>query len=215
MAPRPKQAEPRPAPRLYLVTPHLSDTAAFAGELRAALSAADAAAVLMRLADADEAALSERIKTLAPVVQEAGAALLLDGHAELTLRSGADGAHLSGIDAFTAAREILKPDGIAGAGNLPSRHDVMLAAESADYLMFGDAQNHHRDFAAVIERVGWAAEVFELPCVGFAASLDEIAPLVAAGADFIALDCLWNDPRGVTAALADATALSCLPEAVA
>ena len=34
MAPRPKQAEPRPVPRLYLVTPRLHDAAAFAARLR-------------------------------------------------------------------------------------------------------------------------------------------------------------------------------------
>ena len=54
-----------------------------------------------------------------------------------------------------------------------------------------------------------------MPCVGFAASLDEVAPLAAAGADFIAVgDFIWSDPRGAAAALAEAQA-RLAPEAVA
>jgi thiamine-phosphate pyrophosphorylase len=213
MASRPKQADARPAPRLYLVTPRLTDTAAFTGDLTAALGAADVAAVLLRLADDDERTLINRIKTLVPAVQDLGAALLLEGHADLVARSGADGAHLSGIEALTTALEQLKPERIAGAGNLLSRHDVMLAAETgADYVMFGELIERDRDFAAVTDRVAWWAEVFELPCVGFATQLDEVRPLVAAGADFVALDCLWNDPRGVAAATGDAAAQARLTE---
>jgi hypothetical protein len=33
--------------------------------------------------------------------------------------------------------------------------------------------------------------------------MNEIAPLVAAGADFIAVDFIWNDPRGAAAAVAE------------
>ena len=58
----------------------------------------------------------------------------------------------------------------------------MLAAEAgADYVMFGepDATGERPGFEAIEERVAWWAEVFETPCVGYAASLDEVAPLVA------------------------------------
>jgi thiamine-phosphate pyrophosphorylase len=213
MASRPKQADPSRAPRLYLVTPHLTDTVDFAGDLTAALATADVAAVLLRLADADERTLINRIRSLAPAAQDNGAALLLEGHSDLVARSGADGAHLSGIEAFTDAFTLLKPERIAGAGDLASRHDAMLAAETgADYVMFGEPIERERDFAAMIGRVAWWAEVFELPCVGYAAHLDEVAPLVAAGADFVALDCLWSDPRGVAVAAGDAAACARLPE---
>jgi thiamine-phosphate pyrophosphorylase len=201
MASRPKQAEPRPAPRLYLITPPVTDASRFAAELTAALDAADIAAVLVRLADSDERSLINQIKTLAPAVQDKGAALLLDGHPDLVARGGADGAHLAGIEAFNAALEQLKPERIAGIGGLTSRHDAMVAAEaSADYLMFGGPGITP---AATMERVGWAAELFELPCVGLANEMNEIAQLVAAGADFIAVDFIWNDPRGAAAAVAE------------
>ena len=87
MASRPKQAEPRPAPRLYLVTPPVADATAFSAPLAAALGAGDVAAVLLRLAEADERTQINRAKTLGPVVQDKGAALLLDGHADLVARS--------------------------------------------------------------------------------------------------------------------------------
>ena len=219
MAPRPKQAEPRPAPRLYLVTPRVADATAFAASLAAALAAGDVAAVLLRLAAADERALINIAKTLAPVAQDKGVALLLDGHADLVARAGSDGAHLTGMAEFGAAFDILKPDRIAGVGGLTTRHDAMSAAEQgADYVMFGepDAEGVRPAFAAIEERVAWWAEVFETPCVAFAASIEEVAPLVTAGADFIALgDWIWRDPRAATATIADAAQHMRLPEPTA
>ena len=205
-ASRPKQADPRPAPRLYLVTPPVADAQAFSESLAAALGAGDVAAVLLRLAEADERTQINCAKALSSVVQDKGAALLLDGHADLVARSGADGAHLTGIDGFTAALEQLKPERIMGVGGLITRHDAMTAAEAgADYVMFGepDAAGERPAFDAVEERIAWWAEVFEAPCVAYAASIDEIAPLVKAGADFVALgDWLWRDPQAIAAMVA-------------
>jgi thiamine-phosphate pyrophosphorylase len=216
MASRPKQAAPRPAPRLYLITPPIADASAFSADLAAALDTGDIAAVLLRFAQADERTLINCAKTLAVPVQDKGAALLLDGHAELAARAGADGAHLTGIDSFTEAIEALKPERIAGAGGLTSRHDAMLAAErGADYVMFGEpnAVGERPAFAAIEDRIAWWAEVFEIPCVGYAASVDEIAPLVSAGTDFVALgDFLWRDPRAIPVTLREAAGFLRLPE---
>jgi thiamine-phosphate pyrophosphorylase len=124
-----------PPCRLYLVTPSLGDPTAFIGDLEAALDAGDVAAVLLRLAIADEHSLTKRAKAIAAIVQRRNIALLLDGAPDMVGRAGADGAHLTGIDAFTAAVDSLKPDRIAGVGGLHSRHDAMLAAEGgADYV---------------------------------------------------------------------------------
>jgi thiamine-phosphate pyrophosphorylase len=207
MASRGKPVEAtRPAPRLYLVTP--LDPAGLSPDVLAhALGAADVAAVLLRLPGADERGQINHAKALAPAVQDTGAALLLHGHPELAARAGADGAHLDGIDALSAALATLKPERIAGCGALASRHDAMLAAEAgADYVMFGepDAAGRRPSFEAIAERVAWWSEVFEVPCVGFAASLDEVEPLATAGADFVAVsDCVFGDARGCAAAIAD------------
>jgi thiamine-phosphate pyrophosphorylase len=196
--------------RLYLITPPLDDSAAFAGEIEAALAAADIAAVLLRLADADERVLLDRIRAVAAVVQRRDVALLLDGHAELAARAGADGAHLSGIEAFTAELGLLKPDRIAGAGGLRSRHDAMLAAEAgADYVMFGEPYPGDGDrrppLQETLERLEWSAELLQLPCIGYAGDADEVAAVARTGADFVALGAwLWNEPRGAVAAVAAA-----------
>jgi thiamine-phosphate pyrophosphorylase len=151
-------------------------------------------------------------------VQRRDIALLLDGRTEIVGRSGADGAHIFGIEAFAAALATLKPDRIAGAGGLRSRHDALLAGETgADYVMFGDSppysaseadareRGHRPPFDAVEERVKWWADLIEIPCIGYAANADEVRPLAQAGADFVALgDWIWTHPQGVASAVASA-----------
>jgi thiamine-phosphate pyrophosphorylase len=170
--------------------------------------------VLLRLEPSDERTLINRAKAIGAPVQRRDVALILDGYPEIAARAGADGAHLTGIEAFTAALATLKPDRIAGAGGLHSRHDAMLAGEAgADYVMFGEPDRRRGGgrgrppFDAVLERVEWWADLFELPCVGYADSLDEVGALAQAGADFVALgDWLWTHPNGPAATLAMAAA---------
>ena len=195
-------------PRLYLATPTVADPAAFVAQIESALRAGDVAAVLLRLEDADERSLINRIKSIAKPVQGRDAALLLDARPALVARAGADGAHLHGIEALGAALPALKPDWIAGVGDLRSRHDAMLAGEAdADYVMFGepDRRGGRPQFDVIEERLAWWAELFQPPCVGYVANLDEIRPLAQAGADFVALgDWIWTEPGGGEAAVAAA-----------
>ena len=203
-----KPVSPRPAPRLYLATPELDDPSQLVAELPGLLAAADVAAVLVRLRQTDQRTMISRIKALAPVVQDAGAALLLDAYVELVARGGADGAHLTGIVTFEEALPSLKPDRIAGVGGLATRHDSMAAGElGADYVLFGEpnAEGERPSTEAIAERLQWWDELFEPPCVGFAASREEAAEFAAAGADFVLVgDFIWADPRGAKAALTDA-----------
>jgi len=78
-----KPVPPRPAPRLYLATPIVDDPSSLLANLPGLLARADVAAVLLRLKTTDQRTMISRIKTLAPVIQDSGAALLLDGHVEL------------------------------------------------------------------------------------------------------------------------------------
>lgn len=202
-----KPAPPRPQPRLYLATPEVDDPADLIGSLPGLLAATDIAAVLLRLKPTDQRSMIARAKALVPVVQTSDAALLLDGHVELVARAGADGAHLTGIAALEDALPSLKPDRIAGVGGLPTRHDSMTAGElGADYVLFGepDANGQRPSVEAIAERLGWWAELFEPPCVGFAASREEACEFAAAGADFVLVgDFIWADPRGAAVALKD------------
>jgi thiamine-phosphate pyrophosphorylase len=202
-----KPVPPRPVPRLYLATPVVDDPSVLAVSLPGLLAAADVAAVLLRLRETDQRTMISRVKALAPTVQDGGAALLLDGHVELVARGGADGAHLNGIAAMEDALPSLKPDRIAGVGGLATRHDSMAAGElGADYVLFGepDARGQRPSTEAIAERLQWWDELFEPPCVGFAASREEASAFAAAGADFVLVgDFIWADPRGAKAALVD------------
>jgi thiamine-phosphate pyrophosphorylase len=84
----------------------------------------------------------------------------------------------------------------------------MAAGEAgADYVLFGepDAHGQRPSVEAIAERLQWWAELFEPPCVGFAASREEGYEFAAAGADFVLVgDFIWADPRGAAAALKDA-----------
>jgi thiamine-phosphate pyrophosphorylase len=175
-----------------------------------AVAGADVAAVLLRLTDADERSLINLVKEIAPKVQRRDVALILAGRDDIVARSGADGAHFGDVEALKDAVSRLKPKSIAGAGGLHTRHEAMEAAEAgADYVMFGepDPAGRRPSFDAVIDRVEWWAEVFEIPCVAYAARLEEISTLAGAGADFVAVgEAVFDDPRGVRAALADAAA---------
>ena len=205
-----KSVPPRPVPRLYLATPVVDDPSSLIASLPALLAADDVAAVLLRLAPTDQRTMIARIKALAPAIQNSGAALLIDGPVELVARAGADGAHLDGIQAMQDALPSLKPDRIAGVGGLATRHDSMTAGEAgADYVLFGepDARGQRPSVEAISERLQWWAELFEPPCVGFAASIAEAGEFAAAGADFVLVgDFIWADPRGAATALMDAGA---------
>ena len=104
-----------------------------------------------------------------------------------------------------------RPDRIVGAGGLRSRDDAMAAGEQeVDYVMFGEPSRDGWTPPAdqVLDRAGWWTEIFNVPCVAYAARLDEVAALAETRVDFIALrDAVWNDPRGPAAAVRDAQAM--------
>lgn len=203
------------APRLYLITPPITDAAGFVQKFEAALTAGDVACVLLRSAGGDPSAAKKIVRTLVPLAQQHGAACLVEDP-QLAVRAGADGVHVEGSgEALDAAVASLKPDKIVGVGAIASRDEAMAAGEAdVDYLMFGGADDA-RPFADILDFVGWWAEIFNVPCVAYARSLEEVAPLGRAGADFVALGAaIWDDPRGVEAAVKDAVqALAAVGEA--
>jgi thiamine-phosphate pyrophosphorylase len=89
---------------------------------------------------------------------------------------------------------------------------MLVAEQGADYVLFGepapdDRGDRRPPFDAVMERITWWAELVEVPCVGYAANSDEVRPLAAARADFVALgDWIWTHPDGAAATVAAANA---------
>jgi thiamine-phosphate pyrophosphorylase len=196
-----------PATRLYLILPPITDAAQFKPVLAAALAAGDVACVLLRgTAQVDIKAIAQAIL---PVVQQREAAFLVEDDPRLAARLGADGVHVPyGPEAIESAVSSLGGDAIVGAGSLATRDDAMGAGEAgASYVMFGEPDAHGTRPAAehTLERVAWWAEIFNVPCVGYAGTLDEIGPLAEAGAEFVALgDAVWQHSGGPADAIKEA-----------
>jgi thiamine-phosphate pyrophosphorylase len=200
---------PQDALRLYLITPPISDWTPYPPLFEAAMATCDVACVLLRTAAHAEGGKKNIARALAPLVQKHGVACLVADDPQWAVRANADGVHVDGAgERLQSALRALRPGHIIGAGGLPTRDAAMAAGEAgADYLMFGGpcgAEPH----AAIVERVVWWAEIFTVPCVGYAHNLGAIGDLTRAGADFIALgDAVFADPRGAAAALRDAARL--------
>jgi len=88
-----------------------------------------------------------------------------------------------------------------------SRHLAMVAGEAgADYVAFGAFYPTSTKDAPTQAEPGlltWWTELFELPCVAIGGiTVGNAAPLVEAGADFLAVSGgVWNHPDGPAAAV--------------
>jgi thiamine-phosphate pyrophosphorylase len=187
-----------PPPRLILFSPP-GEADVSAALIAEACEVADVVSVILRTASHKDDEIVARAKKILSVAIEDGAALLLQDRADLVSKAQVDGAHFSNFPEQSPQLAALKPRFVAGAAGLVSRHDAMIAGEAgADYVMFGEAVGEKRPSSdAIVERLTWWSEIFEVPCVAFAGALEEIPAFVRAGADFVALDeTFWkaNDP---------------------
>jgi thiamine-phosphate pyrophosphorylase len=192
--------------RLYLITPPRLDPAPFAGLLAAALDAGDVAAVQLRLKDVDDDAWRDAIDALRPVCQSRGVAFLLNDRADLVRNTGSDGAHVGQEDmSARAARALMGPDAILGVTCKGSRDLAMRAGEDgADYVAFGAFyQSGTKEVTRVIdpEILRWWSDLMELPCCAIGGiTAANCAPLVQAGADFLAVvGAVWGHRDGPAA----------------
>nr|USU30664.1 thiamine phosphate synthase [Methylobacterium sp. OTU13CASTA1] len=197
-------AEPRT--RLALLTPHrieAGDADVLAAALTAACAAGDVAAVILRLAPADERSLVNLVKRLAPAAQGTGAALVVactgfpGDLVSVSARGGADGVHLDKPKDGTLAdlRGRLDDGRILGAGGHEQKHAAMEAGEAGvDYVMFGGlyADGIAPEASTILDRTTWWTEIFETPCIAVAHEVGEVAALAATGAEFLGLEsALW------------------------
>lgn len=203
----------RPACRLYLITPPRFEPLAFADTLKAALDAGDVACLQLRLKGESEAppdadAIRRASEALMPLAQSHDVAFLINDRADLAKELGADGVHVGQSDMpCREARKLLGPDKIVGATCHASRHLAMEAGEAgADYVAFGAF--YETDTKTPISRaepeiLTWWSELFELPCVAIGGiTMSNAAPLVRAGADFLAVSSgVWAHEDGPATAV--------------
>jgi thiamine-phosphate pyrophosphorylase len=197
--------------KLFLITPRVAEAGDLPQRLEAALEAGEVACVLIRHAARDERAAKALVRVLVPVIQKHGAAVLVEADPRLAAHADADGVQVRGVgDDLDSAIERMKPDRIVGCGGLDLRDDAMTAGEGdIDYVMFGEPAPDGTlpSPEATLERVQWWAEIFNVPCVGFAQTLADVEPLAAAGAEFVAVSkAVFDDPRGIAAAVGDVMA---------
>ncbi len=200
--------------RLYLITPPRFATEDFARALKDALAGGDVAAVQLRLKDASDSEILQAGAVLKPIVQAADAAFIVNDRPDLAAKLDADGVHVGQDDAsYAAARAAMGADRIVGVTCHDSRHLAMEAAEAgADYVAFGafyPTDTKEAKTRAEPEILEIWQETMETPCVAIGGiTVENAEPLVAAGADFLAVSAgVWRHADGPRAAVAAFNAL--------
>lgn len=200
--------EKRPPCQLYLISPPALEIEAHAAALREALAAGEVAAYQLRLKDQPDEAMLAAAAVLLPICQQADVAFILNDRADLAKACGADGVHLGQSDGSAVeARKLLGADAQIGVTCHDSKHLAMEAGEAgANYVAFGaffptstKATEHHPE----PEILNWWTAISPIPCVAIGGiTAENCAPLVRAGADFLAVSAaVWGAPDGPASAV--------------
>ena len=184
---------PRSEPcKLYLISPQ-DVRGAFRDRLRAACDGGPVAAFQLRVKDIDEHLLARLAEPLQRICADHDVAFIVNDSIALAKRLGADGVHLGQSDGDPAeARALLGPTAQIGRTCHDSRHLAMEAGEAGCvYVAFGafyptiTKPSHYRPPPGILS---WWAAIAEIPSVAIGGiTPGNCAPLVRAGADFIAV----------------------------
>jgi thiamine-phosphate pyrophosphorylase len=197
-------ADERPDCQLYLISP-LDVGGAFPERLARALDAGPVAAFQFRVKGLDEHAAARLAEPLQGICAAREVAFIVNDSIALAKRLGADGVHLGQGDGDVAdARARLGRGAQIGVTCHASRHLAMEAGEAgADYVAFGaffPTTTKTVEHRAEPDILAWWQALFELPCVAIGGITPaNCAPLVQAGADFLAVSgAVWNGDEATT-----------------
>jgi thiamine-phosphate pyrophosphorylase len=183
---------------IYLISP--PDVGGpFPDRLRAALDAAEVAAFQFRVKGVEEHEAARLAEPLQRICAHCDVAFIVNDSISLAKRLGADGVHLGQQDGdVREARDRLGREAQIGVTCHASRHLAMEAGEAgADYVAFGaffptttKTVEHH----AEPDILTWWQALMEIPCVAIGGiTPGNCAPLVRAGADFLAVSsAVWS-----------------------
>ncbi len=186
--------------QLYLISP-LDVSGKFPERLARAIDAGEGVvtAFQFRVKGKDQHEAATLAAPLQAICAERDVAFIVNDDIALAKRLKADGVHLGQGDGdLRDAREELGREAQIGVTCHASRHFAMEAGEAgADYVAFGaffpstTKDSEHRPELDILE---WWSGVFELPCVAIGGITPEnCQPLIAAGADFLAVSgAVWN-----------------------
>jgi thiamine-phosphate pyrophosphorylase len=178
--------------QLYLISP-LDVSRPFPDRLVRAIEAGPVAAFQFRVKGIDEHAAAKLAGPLMEICAARDVAFIVNDSISLAKRLGADGVHLGQGDGDVAdARARLGRQAQIGVTCHDSRHLAMEAGEAgADYVAFGAffaSTTKATDHVADLDLLHWWSNLFELPVVAIGGITPaNCAPLVAAGADFLAV----------------------------
>lgn len=210
-----------PSTQLYLISP-LDVGGDFPARLERALKAGASThggpvtAFQFRVKGLDQHAAAALAEPLQAICAEHDVAFIVNDSVALAKRLKADGVHLGQGDGDPReARSELGREAQIGVTCHASRHLAMEAGEAgADYVAFGaffpsitkDKGDAERPDPELLE---WWSSLFEIPCVAIGGiTPDNCVPLVAAGADFLAVSgAVWSGDE-VAAIKAFAAALA-------
>ena len=189
--------------RLYLITPSEFELQAFADQLKQAFSGGDIACLQLRMKTASDGEILKAAKVLMPICHENGATFIINDKAHLVAETNADGLHI-GMDDISVieARRIIGEDKVIGVSCYGDSDRAMEVGEQgADYVAFGqfyETKTKPPRGRPKPEILNWWSSLSVLPCVAIGGiKPDNCAPLVKAGADFIAVVTgVWEHPGG-------------------
>lgn len=194
--------------RLYLITPSKLEPTRFAETLKRTLAAGDVASLQLRLKDVSDDEIRRTTEILMPIAQRADVAFILNDRPDLAAALRCDGVHVGQADeSYAKARAVVGSDAIVGVTCHNSRHLAIEAAEAgADYVAFGaffPTTTKEVKAMAEIETLAWWAEMMVVPCVAIGGiTVENCKPLIAAGADFLAVSSgVWDFAQGPEAAV--------------
>lgn len=194
--------------RLYLITPPKFEPRAFAEELKRALDGGDVASLQLRMKDVSDNDILRAAEIVMPIAQDRDVAFLINDRPDLAHMLRADGVHIGQDDTpYDEAREIVGKNAIVGVTCHNSRELAFTAGEAgADYVAFGaffPTQTKEPKTVADLELLQWWAETMTVPVVAIGGiTVDNAQPLIAAGADFLAVSAgVWNYKNGSQAAV--------------
>ncbi len=187
-----------PPCQLYLISP-LDVGGDFSDRLDCALGAGPVAAFQFRVKGLDQHDAALVAAPLQEICSARDVAFIVNDSVALAKRLKADGVHLGQQDgSVREAREELGHEVQIGVTCHASRHLAMEAGEAgADYVAFGafyPTSTKVTDHVADLELLEFWTNLFEIPCVAIGGITPEnCAPLIAAGADFLAVSgAVWN-----------------------
>ncbi len=188
--------------QLYLISP-LEVGGDFPARLEKALNAGPVAAFQLRVKGLDQHEAARLAEPLQALCVQLDVAFIVNDDVALAKRLKADGVHLGQGDGDPReAREELGRDTQIGVTCHASRHLAMEAGDAgADYVAFGaffPSTTKQSEHQPELELVQWWSGIFEIPCVAIGGITPEnCAPLVDAGADFLAVSgAVWNGDEG-------------------